>query len=633
MFGIVKIKASDSAVNAVNYVDERSKDGKGWSLGNSSDLLAHVERQPRREFTHRNKVGKVMANRECYHIKFSYDKSAENDVKGYAERVLDYWNELGHKVYIKQHINAKNPHFHVVISACDLNMKKLDMNSVKMNQIFNDMRACIEADPITLEQRLKSVRKCKGEGRNPVMDWRQELKKLLDNNLRNTETYDEYKSACAVEGIEIVTRGKTVTYHWQGNKARLKTLGNQYSKEGVEYEQNIRRLEKRKGKTYDAAARNEYAAEVTKNFDLVSSRRSGSANIVINIRDNKQQAIDRDGPGDFTMRPESQKQVNDAARFFDDKCELGIHRKNEKSGKDFVQPMSWNSKNLKYASFANLNGGNIYMRPVERDKYIMVDDVKPAGLDDHKGKKGRLIVESSPANYNVWVKLKQATEPEIRRFLQGFYGTDEKANSEMRWGRCPGFTNRNTKPDGSYKHQRPDGSFPFAKVAYMQPEPADDDVIYSKIAEFVAQIASEKQKEQERKEQVALATIEMKKKQQQNNYVFEKVGIKISDDYATIARNKYAEYLEKNGNNRHNADVSLALYFMHSKLNDEQIRALIAINSEKASEQKDADNYLDSVMRKASIYYNSDTLPGGGGDIITSFNMGDDDLSGPGGRG
>lgn len=126
---------------------------------------------------------------------------------------------------------------------------------------------------------------------------------------------------------------------------------------------------------------------------------------------------------------------------------------------------------LPRAASANTRGGNIFMRlgPSSRDGHpgiVMLDDVDATAVEQlsRDGFEPTLVVQTSPGNYQVWVRLidegtvDYGILTQVVRHLARVYGGDERAVSPRQPGRLPGFTNR--KP----KHQLGDGKFPFVKL-------------------------------------------------------------------------------------------------------------------------------------------------------------------------
>lgn len=131
---------------------------------------------------------------------------------------------------------------------------------------------------------------------------------------------------------------------------------------------------------------------------------------------------------------------------------------------------------LPNAAAANARGGNVYFRlgPSVTDGHpgiVMLDDLTDSAIDQlsRDGLEPCLVVETSPGNYQAWVRLiaagsvGYAAMTAVARHMARTYGGDERAISPRQPGRLPGFTNR--KP----KHQMDDGKFPFVRLNFADP--------------------------------------------------------------------------------------------------------------------------------------------------------------------
>lgn len=110
----------------------------------------------------------------------------------------------------------------------------------------------------------------------------------------------------------------------------------------------------------------------------------------------------------------------------------------------------------------NWKGNNIFIKPASGDHaLVLVDDVKKDGIDILKrsGFEPACVVETSPENYQVWVKAERPLGPETRkriaRHLCDLASGDPASVDAKHYGRLAGFTNRKEKYRG------PDGRFPF----------------------------------------------------------------------------------------------------------------------------------------------------------------------------
>jgi len=142
--------------------------------------------------------------------------------------------------------------------------------------------------------------------------------------------------------------------------------------------------------------------------------------------------------------------------------EFGI-RADRSDGSSYVRTLEASEKNTAFLRHRNAQGDDIFIRPVDHASFIFIDDLIENNLASHFTRPGRLIVESSPGSFQVWIHSKRPLSPEEKRHWQKSLGTDPGANSDIRWGRCPGFTNR--KP----KHRRDDGSYPMARIIKTTP--------------------------------------------------------------------------------------------------------------------------------------------------------------------
>lgn len=122
----------------------------------------------------------------------------------------------------------------------------------------------------------------------------------------------------------------------------------------------------------------------------------------------------------------------------------------------------------------NAHGMDIFIRPdrASQTNLVLIDDItrftvdfmKKRDLDGNplNGWEPCAVVETSPANYQAWIKLHQPVSPEAQRAVARMgvkmFDGDPGSASKEHYGRLAGFTNR--KPC----HRQEDGMYPFAKV-------------------------------------------------------------------------------------------------------------------------------------------------------------------------
>lgn len=134
---------------------------------------------------------------------------------------------------------------------------------------------------------------------------------------------------------------------------------------------------------------------------------------------------------------------------------------------------------LRYLSAMNAAGKHIFWRPTPgREPYYMLhDDANVAALLRYYrfnaarrpawAMSGCLIIETSPGNYQVWIRLAAPASPEEKKRWLDFVGSDPGAAPLHRWGRAPGW--RNVKE----KHCQPDGTFPLARLIWVNATPVE----------------------------------------------------------------------------------------------------------------------------------------------------------------
>ena len=125
--------------------------------------------------------------------------------------------------------------------------------------------------------------------------------------------------------------------------------------------------------------------------------------------------------------------------------------------------------NIPYLKAQNSKGRHIVMQPSHHIEsyYLMVDDIDISTMHiqhkDSKGnwKPGRMVVETSPDNYQVWIHCSRSMHLNEKRYWLKKMHNDPGADPNNRWGRCPGFRNRKEK----YKSEN--GGYPLAKLIWV----------------------------------------------------------------------------------------------------------------------------------------------------------------------
>ena len=121
----------------------------------------------------------------------------------------------------------------------------------------------------------------------------------------------------------------------------------------------------------------------------------------------------------------------------------------------------------------NAKGNDVYVRPAGAHGLVLVDDVKPAMLEKMRrdGFAPAAAIETSPGNYQAWVKLSdKPLSADVRRVaaqaLAKHYDGDPNSADSRHYGRLAGFTNQ--KP----QHAK-DGRQPYVLAHDCPGKPAE----------------------------------------------------------------------------------------------------------------------------------------------------------------
>ena len=151
-------------------------------------------------------------------------------------------------------------------------------------------------------------------------------------------------------------------------------------------------------------------------------------------------------------------------RFFNGKWHIAIlDLKKGRWIKDAVE------SNILYFKAENANGRHIIMQPKPEIEpyYILADDIDVTLINyqhkyaDGNFRPGRLIVETSPQNYQVWIHSNRELNINEKLYWLKKLKSDPGAAPKNRWGRCPGFRNRKDIYCDS------EGKYPLCKLIWI----------------------------------------------------------------------------------------------------------------------------------------------------------------------
>jgi hypothetical protein len=127
------------------------------------------------------------------------------------------------------------------------------------------------------------------------------------------------------------------------------------------------------------------------------------------------------------------------------------------------------ASNIAYLKAVNANGKHILIQPRAdlASYFLLIDDLDVNLLFRHhkdaggNWKPGRMIVETSGGNYQVWIRSFRPLALDEKRYWLKRLKSDPGADPNDRWGRFPGFRNRKNH------HRDTAGGYPLAKLVWI----------------------------------------------------------------------------------------------------------------------------------------------------------------------
>ncbi len=106
--------------------------------------------------------------------------------------------------------------------------------------------------------------------------------------------------------------------------------------------------------------------------------------------------------------------------------------------------------NIPYLKAENASERHILIQPLKEIEcfYLLADDIdwslilRHHKYKDGSWKPGRMVVETSPDNFQVWIHSANAMSLNEKSYWLKKLCSDPGAYPKDRWGRCPGFRNR-----------------------------------------------------------------------------------------------------------------------------------------------------------------------------------------------
>src|ERR1035438_7461024 len=181
--------------------------------------------------------------------------------------------------------------------------------------------------------------------------------------------------------------------------------------------------------------------------------------------------------------------------------EVGLYKLDAGAGESIMITRVWDAgtivKSVPWLRHQNREGRNIYVRAKGEHDLSMVDDLTKDAVSAMKqaGFNPAVIVETSPGNYQAWLKHSERLSREVStataRALAERFGGDRGAADWRHFGRLAGLTNRKAKYlDAST------GLYPFVRLIEAGGE------VYPEAERFLAGVISDLERRHAEREQL-----------------------------------------------------------------------------------------------------------------------------------
>lgn len=148
-----------------------------------------------------------------------------------------------------------------------------------------------------------------------------------------------------------------------------------------------------------------------------------------------------------------------------DRFELCVVEKSSGMANRRIRSLDQIIRSISWLKYKNAHGWHVYVRPETREPIVLMDDLTREGLQalDDDGLDTLCVVETSPRNYQAWLRVSNGPIPHelataIGELLAERYAADLRAKSYRQLGRAVGFTNVKDKYQGT------DGYFPYVRL-------------------------------------------------------------------------------------------------------------------------------------------------------------------------
>jgi hypothetical protein len=261
--------------------------------------------------------------------------------------------------------------------------------------------------------------------------------------------------------------------------------------------------------------------------------------------------------------------------------EVGLYKPNAAAGESVMIPRVWDSetivKSVPWLRHQNREGRNIYIRPKDEHELSMVDDLTKDAVSSmkEKGFNPAVIVETSPGNYQAWLKHPERLNKEVStaaaRALAEKFGGDRGSADWRHFGRLAGFANRKAKYlDAST------GLYPFVSLIEA------GGGVYPEAEPFLAAVKSDLERRHAEREQL---------RRRANALTIRPQDLKSIDVFRTDVRY---------GGDGTRIDLAYAVYALSHGASAAEVDAVIRSRdlSHKGNERRQND-YVERTIKKA----------------------------------
>lgn len=229
----IKLARSTSCSRCINYAEPRATVKSGLNCD-----VNYAKTQMKATRMIYGKDNKVQAHTLIQSFKPGEITPEQANELGYelAQKVAS-----GHQVAIYTHTDKDHIHNHLVINSVNLDtglkFQAHGVEAIEKVKELND-EICL-SHGLTVPEEPAQIRYTAAEKsileRPGQTSWKDEIREKIEQAKQTTPNFDAFKEKLAENGVNVIERGKTVTYQHvaENKKVRAKKLGADYEKETI----------------------------------------------------------------------------------------------------------------------------------------------------------------------------------------------------------------------------------------------------------------------------------------------------------------------------------------------------------------------------------------------------------------